>query len=191
MSFAFSIKLWKCYCDLKLSYCVSPYAKSRNLHSLYQWKVAPSLFLVDISGSMQTSMCTSRLRLHKRAFWIVKKKVSSIKTRRKKPGTYNWLFGKILKMMMMMMLAYPVVQASLSMLTESAVITNASAQASCPMCGFGSTRFHVFMQPINIIYSCSVEVSKCVGQVYYVTVKQVILVWVRLGCPGTLFVQKL
>lgn len=34
---------------------------------------------------------------------------------------------------------YPVLQASLNMLTESAVTMKASAQARCPMCGFGST----------------------------------------------------
>lgn len=34
--------------------------------------------------------------------------------------------------------AYPVLQASLNMLTESAVTMKASAQARCPMCGFGS-----------------------------------------------------
>lgn len=33
---------------------------------------------------------------------------------------------------------HPVLQASLSMLTESAVMTNASAQARWPMWGFGS-----------------------------------------------------
>lgn len=32
---------------------------------------------------------------------------------------------------------YPVLQASLNILTESAVITKASAQARCPICGFG------------------------------------------------------
>ena len=32
---------------------------------------------------------------------------------------------------------YPVLQASLIILTESAVTTNASAQARCPRCGFG------------------------------------------------------
>lgn len=34
--------------------------------------------------------------------------------------------------------AYPVLHASLIILTESAVMTNASAQAKCPICGFGS-----------------------------------------------------
>jgi hypothetical protein len=34
--------------------------------------------------------------------------------------------------------AYPVLQASLIILTESAVTTNASAQARLPMCGLGS-----------------------------------------------------
>lgn len=33
--------------------------------------------------------------------------------------------------------AYPVLQASLIILTESAVTTNASAQARWPMCGLG------------------------------------------------------
>lgn len=32
---------------------------------------------------------------------------------------------------------YPVLQASLNILTESAVMTNASAQARWPICGFG------------------------------------------------------
>lgn len=32
---------------------------------------------------------------------------------------------------------YPVLQASLIILTESAVITKASAHARCPICGFG------------------------------------------------------
>lgn len=35
---------------------------------------------------------------------------------------------------------YPVLQASLNMLTESAVTMKASAQAKCPICGFGSTQ---------------------------------------------------
>lgn len=36
------------------------------------------------------------------------------------------------------MRTYPVLQASLSILIESAVMTKASAQARCPRCGFGS-----------------------------------------------------
>jgi hypothetical protein len=34
--------------------------------------------------------------------------------------------------------AYPVLHASLSILTESAVMTKASAHARCPMCGLDS-----------------------------------------------------
>lgn len=36
---------------------------------------------------------------------------------------------------------YPVLQASLNILTESAVIMKASAHARCPICGFGSAYY--------------------------------------------------
>ena len=39
--------------------------------------------------------------------------------------------------MLIMLGTYPVLQASLNILTESAVMTKASAQAKCPKCGLG------------------------------------------------------
>ena len=50
--------------------------------------------------------------------------------------------------------AYPVLQASLIKLTESAVTTNASAQARCPIFGFGSEeRRKPYVNPCLITYS--------------------------------------
>jgi len=43
------------------------------------------------------------------------------------------------------MYAYPVLHASLSILTESAVTTNASPHARCPKCG---------LRPAQITYQC-------------------------------------
>ena len=43
----------------------------------------------------------------------------------------------------MVVQTYPVVQASLNMLTESAVITKASAQARFPICGLGPKQHNI------------------------------------------------
>jgi hypothetical protein len=45
--------------------------------------------------------------------------------------------------------AYPVLQASLSILTESAVTTKASAHARCPRCGLGSAQIKLDHHKLN------------------------------------------
>lgn len=59
----------------------------------------------------------------------------------------------------MVVQTYPVVQASLNMLTESAVITKASAQARCPICGLGPEEHNINPRGINLV---TVKVGKTI-----------------------------
>ena len=115
--------------------------------------VEPLLVPSEYYGNLRTSMYNAQLQWHIQACYSNKnwnneycniireyKQLSYPKRKKKKRTSRCSKLSSIIGVNSSE--AYPVLQASLIILTESAVTTKASAQARCPMCGFGSIDYH-------------------------------------------------
>ena len=124
-----------------------------DLHLLYRWMVEQLLVPAESSGSLRTSMYSVPHQSHKQVCWSEHDKLLE---------HMNWLQDLFITHLWIIKLALvihhtqniPVLQATLNILTESAVMTKASAQARWPICG---------LRPSSITYNITFHFRAFIG----------------------------